>query len=370
MGQPGAGVDAGQFVDASEQIDGIDGPLLDLFALFVRGADHAAALESAARHQDRKHLAIMVPAAVPGGLPVDLRTAPEFAAAPDNRRLQQPVIAQVLEQHCQPLVQLGRLPAHRLEVVFVGVPAAGIINYHVGNAGLDEPPRHQALLAEGVAPVAIAQLRLLLREIEDFLAGAEDQLIGLLLGLCGGNHLGAGRHQVAQRVHFAEQFAAGLLAVVGDIPSHDAFDFESHGVRVAAGGKRLELRPQETLLGEPPLRLGQHDVGGNHAGVSGAFEQREDGADARIGEAFAGRVPGLHQVGRRFMAVVSMRHAADEGILVGLLGQFGKQRADLDAVDIGGDHRGELSHVFAARLRFGIPCVVVRHAAPEEYLDD
>ena len=181
---------------------------------------------------------------------------------------------------------------------------------------------------------------------------------------------GTGRHRVAHRVHLAEQFAAGLLPVVGDAPGDDAFHLEPRRVRVAAGGKGLELRPQEALFGEPPLRLGQHHVGRNHALVAGALEQREHGPDARIGQPLAGRVPGLHQVGRRFVAVVAVGHAADQRVLVGLLGQFGKQLAELDAVHVGGDRLAELAHVLAARVRLRVPGVVVRHAAPQEDLDD
>ena len=80
-------------------------------------------------------------------------------------------------------------------------------------------------------------------------------------------------------------------------------------------------------------------------------------------------MPGLHQVGRRLVAVVAVGHAADQRELVGLLRQFGKQRAELNAGHVGGDRLGEIAHVLVARVRLGVPRVVVRHAAPQEDLD-
>ena len=139
-------------------------------------------------------------------------------------------------------------------MVAVGVPAAGIVDHDVGDAGLDQPPRDQAFLAEGVAAVAIPQVGLLLREVEDLLALAQDQLVGAGLRLAGGLQLGIAGKCPAHGVQAAEQVAAGPLAVVGDPPGDDALDLEPGGVRVAAGGERLVLRAQEALLGEPARR--------------------------------------------------------------------------------------------------------------------
>ena len=69
------------------------------------------------------------------------------------------------------------------------------------------------------------------------------------------------------------------------------------------------------------------------------------------------------------MAVVAVGHAADERELVGLLGQLGKQAAELESRHIGGDHGREVAHVVAAGVRLGVPGVDVRHAAPQEDLD-
>ena len=96
--------------------------------------------------------------------------AAELAAAPDEGALEQAVILQVRKQRRQALVQLRALPAHGGEVVAVRVPAAGVVDDDVGDARLDHPPRRQAVLPEGVAAVAVPQVRLLLGEIEHSLA--------------------------------------------------------------------------------------------------------------------------------------------------------------------------------------------------------
>ena len=108
----------------------------------------------------------------------------------------------------------------------VRVPAAGIVDDDVRDAGLDHPPRRQAILAEGVAAIAVPQFRLLLGEIEHLPALAQDQFIGLLPGLFGGGHLRAGGHRVAHRVQLAEQLAPALLPVVGDAAGDHAFHLE------------------------------------------------------------------------------------------------------------------------------------------------
>ena len=62
------------------------------------------------------------------------------------------------------------------------VPAAVVVDGDVGDAALHQAPRRQAGLPEGVAAVAVAQLVLLLRQVEDLAGVAQDQLVGLLLG--------------------------------------------------------------------------------------------------------------------------------------------------------------------------------------------
>src|ERR1035437_596353 len=65
-----------------------------------------------------------------------------------------------------------------------------------------------------------------------------------------------------------------------------------------------------------------------------------------------------------------MRHTADDGILVGLAREQGKQLIDLHAGYVGGDGLGERTAVVVAGGWFGIEGVHVRGAAPHPDLDD
>ena len=265
---------------------------------------------------------------------------------------------------------MGHCALHGREVVRVRVPAAGEADGDVGHTRLDHPPRRQAFLPERVPAVAISEFRRFVVEIEHFLPPAQDQPVGFLLGRLGGSHLRDVRKAVAQEIDLVDQFTAGLLPPVVDSPVDDSLHLEAGRVRIAARGERFVRGAQEALLGKPPGCLEHHDVGRKQPFVLLFLEEGEDGAHAGVGQPPAGQVAGLHQVGRRLVAVVAMGHAADQGVLVGLLGQFGEQRAELDSIHVGGDDLVKLTQVVVARTRLRVPGVVVRHAAPQEDLDD
>src|SRR5512143_2120556 len=124
MRQFGAGIDAAQRVNTAQQIDWVNRTALALFGFGIGFADDVAALETAASHEHTKNVPIMVATAVPGRLPIDLGSAPEFPAAPHDGGFKQPVILQVLEKSGQALVKLRTLPAHRRKMITVSVPAA------------------------------------------------------------------------------------------------------------------------------------------------------------------------------------------------------------------------------------------------------
>ena len=70
------------------------------------------------------------------------------------------------------------------------------------------------------------------------------------------------------------------------------------------------------------------------------------------------------------MAVVPVGHAADERILVRLLGQLGKELADADAADVCLDRGVERAAVVLSGLGLGIESIDVAGTAPEPDLDD
>ena len=204
-----------------------------------------------------------------------------------------PRVDEVLQQRGQALVQFRQLAPHGREVLLVRVPAL-VVDGDVGNAALDQSPGHQARLAEGVAAVAVAKVVFLLRQIEHLAGVAQDQVVGLLLRVFVGGELGVAGQGMAERVELFQQVAAVLLPLVGDALGHDAFDGEPLLGRIAAGGEGLVAGAQEAGLGEPPLRLGEHDVRRQQSAVTGlvASEQRDHGPGAGIdlaGRRAAGR---------------------------------------------------------------------------------
>src|ERR1017187_898895 len=205
----------------------------------------------------------------------------------------------------------------------MGVPAAFVVDGDVWDPTFDQPARYQAGLPEGIATVAVSQRVLLLREIKYLARVAKDQVVGLLLTLLGGCQLGIARHGLLKRIELLEQLASVALTLVGNPWSHNAFHCKPALPGVAPSGKGLVTRSQKARLGKPPLRLGQHDVRRKQSPVSrlGPFEQRDDGPYAWEDIPAALRPSGLDHVGGRFMAIVAVSHAADDGILVGLFCQ-------------------------------------------------
>ena len=278
---------------------------------------------------------------------------------------QQAPAGQVFQQGRHPLVHFRQFPPHGLKVLLVRVPAL-VIDRDVRDAVLDQPPRHQARLPESVAPVPVPQVFLLPRQVEQLAFVAQDQLIGLLLGFDERGERIAAAEGVLERIQLAQQFAAVLLLLVGDAGGNHAFDHEAGLGRIAARGERLVAGRQEAGLGEPALRLGQHDVGRNQSAVAGVVtaKQRDHGSHTGKDVAPAGIPAGLNHVGRRLVAVVAVRHAADDGILVGLLGQQGQQLADDDAVDVRADRFVQGAAVVVAGRRLGVERVQVRTDRP------
>ena len=163
-----------------------------------------------------------------------------------------------------------------------------------------------------------------------------------------------------------------LLALVGDALRHYAFHRETRLGGVAAGGERLVSRTKEAGFAEAALRLGEHDVGRNETLVSGvvALEEGDHRAHAGVDIVAARDAPGLHGVRRGFVRVDAVRHAADDGILVGLLGQKRQQFADANAADVGGERGLQRSAIVVAGLGFGVEGIEVGRAAPHPDLDD
>src|ERR1017187_7745975 len=232
--------------------------------------------------------------------------------------------------------------------------------------------RRQARLSKGVAAVEVAQVVLLLGEIEHFAGIAQNQFVGLLLGLFGGGELGIAGQGVGQGIELVQVLAASVLALVGDALRHHAFHGKARLGRVAAGGERFVARAQETGFAEASLGLGEHDVGRDETLVSGviALEEGDHRAHAGVDLVPARQAAGLHGIGRRLVGVDAVRHAADEGILVGLFGEQGEEFRDADARDVGLDGGLEGTAVVVAGFGFGVEGIEMCRSAPHPDLDD
>ena len=123
--------------------------------------------------------------------------------------------------------------------------------------------------------------------------------------------------------------------------------------RVAAGGEWF-VRSRGSPLRRIALRLGEHDVGRNQAGVAASLPLNSETTAPTDGkrQALAGCPAGLHRVGGRFVRVVAVGHAADEGVLVGLLGQQRQQFADEDARHVGRNRCRQRAAEVVTRGRF------------------
>src|ERR1035438_5375902 len=205
---------------------------------------------------------VMAATAVPRGFPLHFRRAPELAIPPDDGAIEQAALREIGEQGRHALIHLRQFAAHGLEIQLVGVPSAVVVDGDVGNAALHQAARHQAGLAEGVAAIQVAQVVLLLGEIEDLTGVAENQFVGLVLGLFGGGQLRIAGQRVGQGVELVQVLAAILLALVGDALRHHAFHGKAGLGGVTAGGEWSVTRAQKAGFVEAPLRLGEHDVGG------------------------------------------------------------------------------------------------------------
>ena len=119
------------------------------------------------------------------------------------------------------------------------------------------------------------------------------------------------------------------------------------------------------------MRHGEDDVRRHQPLVAGVVsaEERNHRPDPRIDLPIARHAARLRGVRRCFVGKDAVRHAADDRILVGLLGQVGQQFADADAGHVRGDGLVQGTAIIGARGRFGVEGVEVRRPAPHPDLD-
>ena len=142
---------------------------------------------------------------------------------------------------------------------------------------------------------------------------------------------------------------------IGNAGCDNSLDGKGVAIGVPACRKGLMIGSKETLLGKTSLWAGEYHVGGHEAIVT-VFSPphlRDDGSEAGMYDP-SRFVTGLGAVGGRLMGEDAMSHAADNGVVVRLFGQSGKQFADPDAWHIGGNGALQGAGIVVSGFRFGI----------------
>src|SRR5208337_888542 len=104
--------------ERSHQVGNGDGPVLDLGAVSVRGADHLSAPDAAAGKGHIEHLRVMIAA----GAGVDLRGPAKLAHPDDQGAPEHAVLLQIADQGRKGRIDVLGQGRHPFVVLLVGVP--------------------------------------------------------------------------------------------------------------------------------------------------------------------------------------------------------------------------------------------------------
>ena len=358
--------------------------------LVIALADDLPHPQSAARHQQRRQLAVMVAAAVA----IEPRRTSHLARDDQQDPVRQAPLVHVVEKRADRMIHL---PAHRpdaghaLGAVAVGVHVPATVRHgDEPAAGLAQPPGEQQLMAQQVRHaahvvvalqvghlenparvVALAGAGIFLRQVERSGDAARDHVEGLLLVAVDSAEqivrvdlpahavqVGQERPAIGQplrrdpQLHVLLQLAAAAGAEGG--VGRPQLARRGHGRQGAGLEIALQLQPLAH-------RLGQHQHIAGHAGarIVAAGQPGVDGA---------GR--GLDRIARRHHGVVLVIGVlravrADDAEPVGPLGQLFQRAAEGDARVPGGNLAGDAAELGRCR-HLGIEEFDLRRAAVQE----
>ena len=256
-----------------------------------------------------------------------------------------------------PLSSGGTSVLQGRKIVVMRIPAS-MIDADERDAVLRQPPGHQAALAEPIAAIAIPQLVFLSRQVEGLFRVAQDHPVGFLVQRVGRRKTDS-CPSVWPASRWTQQSVSPLQAFLGHAAGRrDVIDREPRGIGVPTGVETLVLLSEESRLGIPPDGFRDGDIWREIALVAGVvtFLQRHDAADRRVHQIARGQVSGGDGVSGRLVAAVVMGEAADDAVLVGLLGHHGQQLADANARYVGGDRVLQRATVLLAGLRLRVEC--------------
>ena len=175
---------------------------------------------------------------IAASLRIDGRRAAEFAHPEERRGFEQATVGQFLHQRPPAGIELRREGLHRREVLLVGIPAEGHAveraerDLDERDAPLNQPPGHQAALAEASLAISLPHFVRLFSQVEGFGRPTAHQLDGPLID----GVLGDGRCRAMAgketRLHGPPQFQAAFKLFLGD--SHGRRQVVHFQLRVAS----------------------------------------------------------------------------------------------------------------------------------------
>lgn len=389
--------------DRGVQVLGRHGVALGRSASFVRLAIDGSATNTAASHDGGETLGPVLTAG--RSLREDDGRAAKLTHGDDHGVLQHAALLEVGEQRGKPLVQTRQAVVHAVGAIAEGVAHAHVAAVHVptgggrsttglarrrahptihgheAHTGLHHPPREQEVLPQRMHAVALAHGARLAAQVERFpsfrpghrVVSQFTQLMPVLglrlvreaVGFQSIEQLAPFLHPggVARLVNLRQLEFRHRRMIVGGADEH-------RGVaraEVAAGAdvRRTEDRRAHALdeprVGEQVALVGE--VFGHHGADVGQV----------VGDAFPDALDHLaaQQVVHRVEVVVDrtgVRHRADEAELVGDLGEFGVQLAQLHARHFGPDGFVRPANLRRC-VRLQVPSVNVARTAAQEHKD-
>lgn len=365
-------------VPGGEDIVGNEWSIDDFVSLVIGGTDDLSHRETSAGEEEGHGTAPMFSS----GLSLEIgeaRGVGHFSHNEEEDVLGESALMEIVDQCRDDTIDDGEAGLHFGEDIpdtGVIVPAFGFLTFDVGeidgdesDPGFDEPAGQEALLADLIATVGVAEFGRFLSKIEGVAGiGADEDIGGLAMELVHVFHEAAAVEIAAVVVELFEQIEAmgdtisrkcGVNAEAGDLEfgrSRISADVEGFEASAEIGGSEIADVIEGDMGGDVEAARAEELVDdGPHVGMFGGVG---DVFDQLAGIGGDERVRGIDVAG----AVVAER--TDEGELVSPVGEAGEMFADLDAGDVGGD-RSELASIFGGGLGLEVEGLHVAGSTPE-----
>ena len=322
-------VDAQDAADGCHEVEGIDWAFLDGGRLAVGATNDLAAANAAAHHDAGPGTRIVI-AARQGATGVDPRRTTELAHPDDQGAIKHAAIAQVLDELAHGRINLTAERTDALEIVHVRIPAAeGDLDE--ADAGLNEAASQEAPFAELVAAISRANRRRLAADVERLRPLITHQRDGPLHRRA----MGDGEAILMGAVEVVFQILEHAEAIVELIVLDERVEILDATARIV-DDEGLMASAEEA---GPVTAIGDRDVIRQRTFLP-ADLHASDGADRGINEStLAFAITSVEVVTSPTVRAFRGAHAADDGCVVGQLGELREVFANLDA----GNGRADLA---------------------------